>query len=237
MWSGPRNVSSALMRSFGSREDCVVVDEPFYAHYLKVTGLAHPAREATLASQPTDWRAVAKRLTAEPLPEGKSLHYQKHMAHHLLDGMAGAWMDELVHAFLIREPAAMLASLIQVWPEPTLADTGLPQQVSLFEHLCETKGFVPPVVDSADLLENPEGLLRRLCAEVGIRFDPAMLAWEPGPRPTDGVWAPHWYAQLERSTGFAPQSTTRRELPPEHQGLLQEAEALYRRLHDQRLRA
>lgn len=237
MWSGPRNVSSALMRSFDSRADCVVVDEPFYAHYLKVTGLEHPARQAVLESQPTEWRTVTKQLTHAPLPGGESVHYQKHMAHHLLDGMAGAWMDELVHAFLIREPAAMLASFIKVWPEPTLADTGLPQQVSLFEHLCETQGFAPPVVDSADLLQDPEGILRSLCTAVGIAFDPAMLSWEPGRRATDGVWAPHWYSQLEQSTGFAPQSTTRRELPAEHQGLLAESEALYARLFDQRLRA
>lgn len=235
MWSGPRNISTALLRSWGSRADTAVVDEPFYAHYLHVTGLDHPGREAILRSQPTDWRTVAATLTG-PVPGGKAIFYQKHMAHHLLPSMDGAWLGALRHAFLLREPEAMLTSLLRVIPDPRPEDTGLPQQVALFERLC-ADGERPPIVDSKDVLDDPPGLLRALCAALGVPFDPAMLAWTPGPRPTDGVWAEHWYAAVEVSTGFQPYRPKSYSVPDRLRGVLETCESQYARLYPLRLTA
>lgn len=235
MWSGPRNLSTALMRSWGSRADTAVVDEPFYAHYLHATGLDHPGHDAILRSQPTDWRAVADALTG-PVPGGKPIYYQKHMAHHLLPGMIGPWLDDLRHAFLLREPAAMLASLVKVIPDPRPEDTGLPQQIELFERLTAS-GELPPVVSAEDLLDDPPGLLRALCDALGVPFDPAMLVWKPGPRPTDGVWAEHWYATVEASTGFRPPKPTTARVPDRLRPVLDVCEAHYARLYPHRLTA
>ena len=235
MWSGPRNISTALMRSWGSRADTAVVDEPFYAHYLKVTGLSHPGRDAILASQPADWRTVAAVLTG-PVPDGRAISYQKHMAHHLLPGMNGRWLDALRHAFLIRAPEAMLTSLLKVLPDPRAGDTGLPQQVALFERLRDA-GETPPVIDAKDVLDDPPGFLRALCDALGVPFDPAMLAWEPGPRPTDGVWAGHWYGTVEASTGFQPYTPQSDRVPDRLRSVLAECEAHYETLYPHRLTA
>jgi hypothetical protein len=220
MWSGPRNISTAMMRSFGSRADTVVVDEPFYAHYLAVTGLDHPGRDAVLASQPNRWEDVAAALTG-PLPAGVEVFYQKHMAHHLLPGMGRSWLAGLTHAFLIRDPAHVVASYARVRDEPTLADLGYPQQVEIF------RAYGGPVVDAADVLRDPAGTLRRLCAALGIPFDEAMLHWPAGPRDTDGVWAPHWYAAVQASTGFAPYRPAPAEVPARLRPLVAAAQPYY----------
>ncbi|TNE63502.1 MAG: HAD family hydrolase [Alphaproteobacteria bacterium] len=202
MWSGPRNISTAMMRSFENRADTVVVDEPFYACYLKATGIDHPGRDLVLASQPTDWRLVADSLHA-PLDGGKTVFYQKHMSHHLLPDMGRDWMAGLSHAFLIRHPARMLASYVRTRAEVSLADLGLVELSELFDREADRLGKAPPVVDSAAVLEDPETMLTRLCAALEIPFDAAMLAWPAGKRDSDGVWAPWWYKSVEASTGFA----------------------------------
>jgi len=239
MWSGPRNVSTALMRSFGNRGDAVVVDEPFYAHYLAVTGLGHPMRDEVIASQPTDWRAVVANLL-EPLPPGTQVQFQKQMAHHLLPDMGRAWFDRVTHAFLIRDPQPMLASLARKLEICTLADTGLPQQVEIFEHVVRTTGRIPAVVDSVDLLAAPAGLLERLCAHVGIPFTSRMLEWPTGPRASDGVWARHWYDRVERTTHFEPVDSPQTAQTPLTADLAQLEAAcrpLYENLRAHRLRA
>ena len=236
MWSGPRNVSTALLRSFGSRADTAVCDEPLYAHYLAVTGLPHPGAQQIIARHDADWRSVAGWLTG-PVPDGRRVFYQKHMAHHLLPEIGREWLEGLSHAFLIRRPAAMLASLVQVIPSPRLVDTGLPQQVELFERLLERDGVPPPVIDSDDLLADPAGVLARLCERLGLPFAAEMLAWEPGPRPTDGCWAPHWYASVEASTGFHPYAPSRKHLPASLEPLAEACEELYERLAAHRLTA
>ena len=203
MWSGPRNISTAMLRAFGNRTDCFVSDEPFYAAYLADTGLIHPMREDILASQPQDWRAVARYVTG-PVPGGKPLWYQKHMSHHMLPHTGLDWALGMRNAFLIRAPEAVLASYVAKRDEVTLEDIGLPQQVALFERLANHTGKAPPVVESADILANPAKMLSTLCAACGIRFEPAMLAWVPGRRDTDGVWAPAWYDKVEQSTRFSP---------------------------------
>jgi hypothetical protein len=211
MWSGPRNVSTALMRSFGNRDDSLVIDEPFYAHYLRQTGLDHPGREEVLADQDNDWQRVAQALHA-PLPAGVRVFYQKHMSHHLLPNMGREWLQGLQHAFLLRDPADMLRSLDQKLTHIRPEDTGLPQQVEIFDRVREAEGRIPPVIDAADLLDDPRALLGALCDQLGIAFQPSMLRWPPGRRATDGIWAKYWYEQVERSSGFVRNAPTRGEL-------------------------
>jgi len=196
MWSGPRTLSTALMRSFGNRSDTTVVDEPLYGYYLAQTGIAHPGRDEILASMPTRWPEVVDQLTAAPLPAGRTVYYQKHMTHHLLPAVDRSRLDGLRHAFLIRDPRRLLASYAKVRDTPTLADLGLEQQVEIYRR------FGGPVIDAADLAARPRQTLEALCAALRIPFDAAMLAWPAGPRPTDGVWAKFWYARVWASTGF-----------------------------------
>jgi len=233
MWSGPRNISTALMRSWGSRPDTFVCDEPFYAHYLLAHPVDHPGREEVLASQENDWRRVVEWLTG-PVPGGKRIFYQKHMAHHLLPEMDRGWLARLRNALLIRDPREMLTSLIKVMPAPQVEDTGLPQQVELFDRLAKA-GEAPPVVDARDVLEDPAGLLARLCERLGVDYTPAMLSWEPGPRETDGVWAKYWYAAVKASTGFAPYRPKREAVPASLQPVLETCLAAYEYLFSHRI--
>lgn len=208
MWSGPRNISTAMMRSFENRPDTAVADEPFYAAYLAKTGLDHPMRDEVLASQPQDWRKVAAAM-AGPAPGGAAVFYQKHMTHHMVEGFGLDWTDACVSAFLIRDPAAVLASYAVRRPEVTLADIGVVRQRELFDREADRLGRAPPVVEGADILAAPERGLPALCAALGIPFRAQMLAWPAGPRDTDGVWAPAWYDAVERSTGFEPPGAAR----------------------------
>jgi hypothetical protein len=238
MWSGPRNISTAMMRSFGARADCAVSDEPFYAAYLVATGLVHPMRDEVVASQSTDWREVADAL-AGPHPGGKPIWYQKHMTHHLLPDFGRDWMDGLVNAFLIRSPEAVLASYARKRDDFTLDEIGLPAQAQLFDRTADRLGRAPPVVESQDVLADPAGTLAALCKACGIAFDPAMLAWAPGRRATDGVWAPAWYESVEQSTRFA---EPRREvgideLPRTARPIAAAARRIYDRLAANKLKA
>ena len=235
MWSGPRNVSTALLRSWGNRADTAVVDEPLYAHYLSQTGLAHPGADEIVARGETDWREVARSLTG-PVPGDRRIHYQKHMAQHLLGGIERGWLEQLEHAFLIRDPSEMLPSLDKVWPDPVLTDTGLPQQVELFEAQYERTGKRPAVVDARDLLSAPRPMLELLCESLGVCFDEAMLAWPRGRRETDGAWAPYWYGSVERSTAFAPWQPRREPLPDHLRELAEACRAPYETLYSRRLR-
>jgi hypothetical protein len=203
MWSGPRNISTALMRAWGNRPDTFVCDEPLYAHYLARTGKNHPGAKQVMGSQEQDWREVVRWLTG-PVPEGKTVFYQKHMAHHLLPRIERGWLNEVVNCFLIRDPREMLTSLARKLDEPLFEDTGLPQQVEIFEQVRERTGRVPPVIDARDVLTNPERVLGLLCDALGVAFSPDMLSWPAGRRETDGVWAKYWYENVEASTGFGP---------------------------------
>jgi sulfotransferase family protein len=235
MWSGPRNISTAMMRSFGARSDSFVSDEPLYAAYLKATGLPHPLAEEIIATHQPDWRRMVHYLTG-PTPNGATLWYQKHMAHHLLPEMDRGWLDQLTNAFLIREPRAMLMSLIDRLGEIGIQDTGLPQQVELFHYQAERTGETPVVIDSKEVLLDPEGVLRQLCERVGIDFNPAMLTWEAGARETDGCWGPHWYHGTNKSTGFAPYREKEVVVPSAYESIALECEALYAELHPHRIR-
>lgn len=233
MWSGPRNISTALMRSWGSRNDCFVSDEPLYAHYLSELDEAkrreHPAYDEVMRSQSTDWREVAESLTG-PIPHGKPVWYQKHMAHHLTAGMGWDWIAKLMNCFLIRNPEAMITSFIKVIDNPTPRDLGLPQQVELFEWLRKETDETPVVIDSRDVLMEPVAMLERVCQRIGVPFEVSMLSWSPGEREEDGVWAPHWYASVYRSTGFAPYEEKNERVPERLLGVLDECNALYQQL-------
>jgi hypothetical protein len=230
MWSGPRNISTAMMRSFENRADTAVVDEPFYAAYLAVTGLDHPMRDEVLASQSTEWSAVAADM-AGPAPGGSAVFYQKHMTHHMLPGVDLGWTASCVNAFLIRDPALVLASYARKRGEVTLADIGVERQGELFDRECDRLGAAPPVVEGRDVLADPRRTLTALCSALGIAFDDAMLAWPAGRRDSDGVWAPAWYDSVEASTGFGPPpEETEPDLPDDLRRIAERALPFYERL-------
>jgi hypothetical protein len=201
MWSGPRNLSTAMMYAFASRGDCAVVDEPFYGAYLAATGIDHPMRDAVIAAQPVDPAQVAADCLG-PIPGNKALYYQKHMTLHMIPGFDRAFMRGLTNVFLIRHPARVVASYARKRENPTLADIGFVQQAELFDEVAGWLGQAPLVIDSGSIRENPEAALRALCGALGIAFQPQMLRWPAGPKPYDGVWAPHWYGAVHRSSGF-----------------------------------
>lgn len=201
MWSGPRNLSTAMMYSFGARPDFAVVDEPFYAAYLALTGLDHPMGDAIIASQPTDPAQVVDELLG-PIPDGKPHFYQKHMSQHMIPGIPRDWIADVVNVFLIRHPARVAASFSAKYENPTLPEIGFTQQVDLYDQL-NAAGARPVVIDSHDIRKDPETMLRRLCDVIGLEWDPAMLSWPAGGHKSDGVWAAHWYGSVHASTGFA----------------------------------
>ncbi len=229
MWSGPRNLSTAMMYSFGARADCAVWDEPFYAAYLDMTGLKHPMRDEILAAGETDADKVAARLVG-PHPEGKPHFYQKHMTQHMIDGVDRNWMKQVKNVFLIRHPARVIASYAAKRDNPTLDDIGFWQQAELFD-ACDD----PIVIDSHDIRENPEGMLRALCVALDLPYDPAMLSWPAGGHKDDGAWAPHWYGAVHNSTGFAGVEGPLPDIPDEMQGLLADALPYYKELAKHKL--
>ncbi|MEO7026193.1 MAG: hypothetical protein ABI056_01415 [Caulobacteraceae bacterium] len=207
MWSGPRNLSTAMMRAFENRPDTAVIDEPFYGAYLHLTGVEHPLREAVMAATVTDWRKVVGRLSRQ-IEGGPAISYEKHITTHMLPEIDVRWMARRRNAFLIRAPERVLASYARRREAVTAADIGFARQAELFDREADRLGTAPPVLDAEDVLADPRGILRRLCHALGISFVGSMLSWPVGSRPTDGVWAPVWYGAVQASTGFAPLSTT-----------------------------
>lgn len=234
MWSGPRNISTALMRSWENREDCVVWDEPLYAHYLTQYRPDHPGIPEIVATHENDWRKVVQTFLG-PIPDGKDIHFQKQMAHHMLPHIDDSWLAKVSNAFLIRDPAEVLLSMSRVMEKVTLQDTGFPDQYRLFKRVREMTGRTPPVIDAQDIGIDAEGTLRALCAALEVPFDPAMLRWPPGSRDSDGIWAKYWYANVNRSTGFQAWKPRRGPLPDRVEPLLGELGELYREMRRHRL--
>ncbi len=232
MWSGPRNISTAMMRSWESRGDCHVSDEPLYAHYLSETGLDHPGRKETLASLSADFEERVKTLTGS-IPNGKNYWYQTQMAHHLLPGMPTDWIESLTNCLLIREPREMLTSLIEFIPSPTVRDTGLPQQLELFQRM----GSTLPVIDGRDVLADPPKMMRQLCDVLEVPFLGSMLEWAEGPRETDGAWASYWCAKVYKTTRFGEYRPKEIDVPAQLESVLAECEAIYTQLYAHRLRS
>ena len=235
MWSGPRNISTAMMRAWENRSDCAVSDEPLYAHYLLATGAAHPGRTEVIATGETDWRKVVAQLQG-PAPEGKAIWYQKHMCHHLLPGMDWQWINALSNILLIRNPAEVVASYLRTRDTVTAEDIGLPQQAALFAYLTAQSGTSPPVIDASDFLQAPEAHLRAICNYFQIDFSEHMLHWPPGPRASDGIWAPHWYHAVWQSTGFEKPSSKQEKLMPAGAKVAAECHEFYQLLRAYRLK-
>jgi hypothetical protein len=235
MWSGPRNISTAMMRSWGNRPDTVVCDEPLYAHYLQVTGCDHPGADEVIASGETNWRKVVAWLTGAA-PAGKRIFYQKQMTHHLLPDIERAWLGAVTNCFLIRDPREVINSYIRKNRDPALEDLGFAQQAEIFQWVREHTSVIPPVVDARDVLENPERMLRSLCHAVGVEFTEAMLSWPPGARATDGVWAKHWYPEVETSTSFRPHEAKQEKVPARLRTVYERCLEVYERLYVHRLR-
>ena len=238
MWSGPRNISTAMMRSFENRDDTEVSDEPFYAAFLARTGAIHPMRDEVVASQPNDWRDVAAAM-AGPAPGGSGVWYQKQMCHHMLPEFGLDWMDGCTNAFLIRPPEQVLASYLAKRVEVTLDDIGVVRQNEIFDRAADRTGVAPPVIDGSDVLADPRAALVALCAALGIAFSERMLAWPAGRRASDGVWAPAWYDAVERSTGFTRPArvATFEDLPDSLKPVAEAARPYYERMAAHRLSA
>ena len=234
MWSGPRNISTAMMRAWGNRPDTYVCDEPLYAHYLYKTGKHHPGADEVIAAGETDVARVVDWLTG-PVPRGRRVFYQKHMTHHLLPGMDRSWLRRVTNCFLIRAPREVITSLIKHVPDATLEDTGFPQQAEIFERVTQWTGGPPPVIDARDVLNDPRRVLGLLCERVGVGFDERMLSWPPGLRDTDGVWAKYWYKEVETTTFFRPYKPKDEPVPERMLGMLEECQGFYQRLYRHRL--
>jgi hypothetical protein len=235
MWSGPRNISTAMMRAWGNRPDTVVIDEPLYAYFLERTGKDHPMAAEVVAQGETDWRKIAAQLTKQPIPAGKRIFFQKQMTHHLLPEIDRAWIVDLTNCFLIRDPREVILSYIKKNPDPTLEDLGFVQQCEIFEFVRKRMNSTPPVVNAKDILENPERTLGALCAAIGVEFDKAMLSWAPGLRDTDGIWAKHWYDAVARSTSFEPYKPRTGNIPDSLRTIYDQCQTCYEQLHQHRL--
>lgn len=235
MWSGPRNISTAMMRSWGNRPDTFVCDEPLYAHYLLTTGRDHPGADEVIAHHENDWRKVTNWLTGD-VPEGKSIFYQKQMSHHLLPHIERDWLGRVTNCFLIREPGEVITSYLKKNSTPTLEDVGFPQLVEIFDWVRKKTGSTPPVLDARDVQENPRRTLGLLCDALGVPFTEAMLLWPPGLRATDGVWAKHWYTEVQSSTTFRPYSPKPDRVPDELREVYEKSVEFYEMLSAHRLR-
>ncbi len=234
MWSGPRNISTAMMRAWENRDDCVVWDEPLYGYYLDATGIQHPGAAEVIAAQGTDAKAIIARCGGE-IPQQKTIFYQKHMTLHLLPELDRSWLKSLVNCFLIREPEAVIASYAAVRSDATLDDIGYIQQAELFPQVREMTGDIPLVIDSREFLLDPETMLRAICAHLEVEFVPQMLTWPSGARDSDGVWAKYWYDSVWKSTGFAPYREKPYELSGKDREIALRAQPYYEDLYQYRI--
>lgn len=235
MWSGPRNISTAMMRAWENRGDCAVSDEPLYAAYLAATGLDHPGRDEIIADGDTDFDRVAQALSTASAPDARPLWYQKHMTHHLLPGKSTAWVHGLANVFLIRDPAEVVESYLKSRATVAPADIGLLQQAALFDEVSERLGAAAPVVDADDFLRAPGAWLQALCSRLGIAYTDRMLAWPPGRRASDGIWAPYWYDAVWKSTGFEAWRPRSPRLEGEAQRVAEACRPAYERLRAHRM--
>jgi len=235
MWSGPRNISTAMMRAWGNRDDTVVIDEPFYAYYLQATRIQHPGADEVIKTGETDWRKVVTYLTGQ-IAKGKRIFFQKHMTHHLLPEIDREWLGAVTNCFLIRDPREVISSYIKKREDLALEDLGFVQQAEIFDFVRTHTNAVPAVVDAKDVLQNPERTLRLLCEAVGVEFSKSMLSWAPGLRDTDGIWAKHWYGEVAKTTSFQPYRPTDSKVPERLRKIYERCCESYKLLYEHRLR-
>lgn len=234
MWSGPRNLSTAMMYAFGARSDCAIWDEPYYAAYLAASDIEHPLRAEIVAAGEVDPARVAARCIGV-IPDASAVFYQKHMTHHMLPEFSREWLREATNVFLIRDPAKVIASYHAKRENPVLADIGIQQQAEIFDQIVKDTGTAPVVIDSDDILANPEVMLRKLCDAIGLTFQDSMLHWPAGGHKDDGAWAPHWYKSVWQSTGFSAPNPVQPKADPQSRELLQAAYPFYERLFAHRI--
>ncbi len=234
VWSGPRNISTAMMRAWGNRSDTFVCDEPLYANYLRVTRLPHPGAEEVIAHHESDWRKVVEWLT-EAAPDAKPIFYQKQMTHHLLSEIDRTWLSRVTNCFLIRHPQEVITSYIAKNNDPTVEDVGFIQQAEIFDLVQTSTGSTPPVLDAKDIQQNPRRMLGLMCDALRIEFSDAMLSWPPGLRATDGIWARHWYKEVETSTSFRPYRPKPDAVPERLADVYARCLEYYERLYEHRL--
>ena len=234
MWSGPRNISTAMMRAWGNRRDTVVIDEPFYAYYLTTTGKNHPGADEVIAAGEIDWRKIVAQLTGS-IPNGKRIFFQKQMTHHFLPEINREWLGAVTNCFLIRDPREVIASYVKKREDPSLEDLGFIQQAEIFDFVRSRTDAIPPIVDAKDVLENPERTLRLLCDAVGVDFNKSMLSWPPGLRETDGIWARHWYSEVAKTTSFRPYRPTDQQVPERLREIYERCCDCYEKLYQHRL--
>ena len=232
MWSGPRNISTAMMRAWDSRPDCAVMDEPFYGAYLAETGLKHPMRAEILEAHSVDFAEISKDCATR---SDAPVIYQKHMCQHMIPEAPLDWMTSCRHAFLIRPPSEVAASFSAKYQGLRSGDLGFRRQAELFDQVCQTAGSPPPVIEARDILTDPESALKALCDALDVPFDPAMLRWEAGPRDTDGIWASHWYNSVNQSTSFS-EPRPSAPCPPELSDIVAECQPYYEKVRVHRLR-
>ena len=228
LWSGPRNISTALMYSFAQRDDTVVYDEPLYAHYLSRTPARayHPGAEEVIATMENDGEVVVRDLILGDQP--RPVAFFKHMTHHLVNLDPG-FLAETTNVLLTRDPVEMLPSYAKQIESPSLLDVGYKAHTELLSYL-RSLGQDPPVLDSKQLLLNPRTVLGELCARIDIPFQEAMLSWPAGARPEDGVWASYWYSSVHRSTGFGEYVPKTDPFPDSLKPLLGECQPYYEQL-------
>ena len=229
MWSGPRNISTALMRSWESRSDTFVIDEPFYAHYLSVTNVDHPGRDEIIQNGETDQSVVSKGLISD-IDDSCSIYFQKHMTHHMIPSVGRDWMKDVVNCFLIRDPKDMILSYTKVNSNLSMHSLGLEEQYELFEYVTKINGRAPHVVDSKDILLDPRETLRLLCEKIGVVFSEEMLSWSKGVRDTDGIWAKYWYDNVINSTGFNTYTEKNEVIRDEYLQLYEDCLKIYEKL-------
>ena len=234
MWSGPRNISTALMRSWENREDTAVSDEPFYGAYLKETGLDHPGREEIVEAMESDWEDVVKFITG-PIPDSKVIWFQKQMAHHMLADWSLDWLEKVTNCFLIRDPKEVILSYSKKFEIRSLDLLGYRRQVEIFDLVKEITGEIPIVLDAKDVLSNPEGILKKLCEKLVVPFSGSMLSWPMGKRDSDGVWGKYWYQSVENSTGFKPYMPNDEPLPENLIPVYNQCKPDYKKLYRFRL--
>lgn len=235
MWSGPRNISTAMMRAWENRSDTFVIDEPFYAHYLSKNNVQHPGRDEVLADGEIDSSKVSQRLVND-ISDSHTIHYQKHMTHHLLDSVNRDWMKEVINCFLIRNPKDMIISYSKIHSGITSELLGIKQQKEIFEYVRQLTGEIPPVIDSKDVLLDPKGILTKFCNKVGLDFSKEMLNWPQGPRETDGIWGKYWYNNVINSTEFNQYVSKDIEIPDKYKNIYEDSLKLYQDLHRLRIR-
>ena len=236
MWSGPRCISTAMMRSFENRNDTVVIDEPFYAYYLNKFGVKHPMKDKIINKYECNSENIISYLTGQ-VPDQKDIWYQKHMAHHLSFEMDYSWIKALTNCFLIRNPKEVILSFQKQFPMKNIEQLGYKQLYKLFKFHVEHLGFIPPIIDSQDVLDHSRNVLTKLCDKVNIPFSANMLSWPAGGRDSDGIWGKYWYKNVEQSTGFQRYNSVDIKLPNHLEDLYKECLPIYEELHSNRILA